>query len=69
MRLGDTLTIVIPVVILCYAAWLVWRMAKGRKRGKCTLGGCSGCPLQDGCEKAQVLNTREKQQDEDNPYE
>lgn len=55
MKVGFTLTIVIPLVVLAYAAWLVARMVRARRRGgsACGYGGCAGCPMAAGCQLAK----------------
>lgn len=52
MSLGGTLTILIPLVVGVYALWLVFRMLRDRKQGKCGQG-CLNCPLRDGCDTAK----------------
>ena len=53
MGLGNTLTVVIPLVVLGYGVWLVYRMIRGRGKGNCGFGGCYGCPMRDSCETVQ----------------
>ena len=55
MGLGNTLTILIPFVVLAYALWLIIRMIRDRKKGKCGLGGCAGCPVGEGCKIAKQV--------------
>lgn len=52
MSFGGTLTILIPLVVGAYALWLVFRMLRDRKQGKCG-HGCASCPLRDGCDTAR----------------
>ena len=49
MNASNSLNILIPLVVFGYALWLVIRMVRDRKKGKCGLGGCAGCPLEDAC--------------------
>ena len=71
MHLNNTLNILIPLVILAYALWLVIRMIRNRKKGKCGLGGCAGCPVEDGCKiaarmkAAEVIDKDETQKQEE----
>ena len=69
MGLGNTLNILIPLVIIGYALWLMIRMIRGRKKGKCSLGGCAGCPMEDGCKIASRMIEEETQKREEDPNE
>ncbi len=53
MNLGAFLTVLIPLVVLGYAAFLLVRMVRDRRKGRCSLGGCGHCPMRDGCGAAK----------------
>lgn len=66
MTWGSTLSVVIPLTLFAYALFLIFRMIKDRKKGKC-LGGCASCPLRDSCET--VEKTGKPPQKENDPHE
>ena len=58
--MGLTLSIVIPVVLIGYAAFLVYRHFKNRRLGRCSCGGCSGCPMAGSCQMARQVEQSQK---------
>lgn len=57
---GAALDILIPALVLLYAAWLTVRMLRRRRRG-CGKGGCAGCPMADGC---RMLHETQRKEDD-----
>ena len=53
--IGDTLTIVIPAVLIAYGVWLAVRMIRRRKAGGgcSSCGGCTGCPYAGSCHNTE----------------
>lgn len=63
MNAAQVLNVVIPAVILGYGVYLVVRLFQKRRRG-CSCGGCSGCPMADGCRLVQKKEKKERESDE-----
>ena len=42
-------TAIVGLVILVAVALVVRHIIKERKQGKLCIGGCSGCPMSEGC--------------------
>lgn len=57
--MDTVLNLLIPAVVLGYAAWLIVRAIRQRGFG---CGGCAGCHMADGC-------TRKHQRKEERPNE
>lgn len=50
-------TAIVGLVILVAVALVVRHIIKERKQGKLCIGGCSGCPMSEGCGiKAPEIN-------------
>ena len=49
--MGKVLSILIPALVLGYAAYLIVSRVRLRKSGKCM--GCSGCPYANGCDQME----------------
>jgi adenine-specific DNA glycosylase len=65
----NALNILIPLVVFGYALWLLIRAVQNRKKGKCSLGGCAGCPLEGGCRIAERMKEAEKRKKKENFHE
>lgn len=50
---GETLSVVIPLVIISYGVYLAVRMFRNRKKGGGCCGGCVNCPYAGSCSSTE----------------